>query len=450
MGVMTPPLLLLAGLWLLGHGASAATEKAPAADVYFRIKCVDSETRAGVPLVLLRTANYIDLYSDSAGNIAFYEPGLMGQVVWFAVMADGYNVSNAPDAPLLPYPSPYDSGVKLNTTQGATVVVELQRTQVAQRVFRLTGGGLYRDSVLTGHLEDIPDSVKPRALVDPRSGSLGQDSLQVVSYQNTVWWFFGDTACGHSARQTNCDNTGMYSVGARSCLPSGGGTCDLSQPPGLTFFGEGGSPKPMAPIEPLAENTWVSQFITVKDGDDELLFGKYFKNPSGRNGVMQWDAAKNQFNEVSEWPTGSMTIDGGHPIRLFSPADAADGENYAFLSSGFGGSGLPQTGVDVPITVSWSHSMLGPFVNASKVIDYTASGSSCYNPLQVPHLDADGGKTMFIACSYTAMWSNIDTNPNEWTSCLFGANGKQNCAPTAPRYEYNNIVQKVDVSLILP
>eukprot|EP01046_Picozoa_sp_COSAG06_P083871 COSAG06_NODE_30735_length_533_cov_0.963134_1_plen_121_part_10 len=61
---------LTVALLLLGT-ASLAAGAAP----YFRISVVDSQTGRGVPLVLLRTGDFVQQYSDSAGNIAFYEPG---------------------------------------------------------------------------------------------------------------------------------------------------------------------------------------------------------------------------------------------------------------------------------------------------------------------------------------------------------------------------------------
>ncbi len=61
---------LIAALWccLAVFARGAPSE-------YFHISCLDGETGNGVPLVLLRTGNYLQFYSDSAGNIAFYEPG---------------------------------------------------------------------------------------------------------------------------------------------------------------------------------------------------------------------------------------------------------------------------------------------------------------------------------------------------------------------------------------
>jgi hypothetical protein len=49
----------------------------------FMIKVVDAETGRGIPLVELMTTNNIKYYTDSAGNVAFDEPGLMNQSVFF-------------------------------------------------------------------------------------------------------------------------------------------------------------------------------------------------------------------------------------------------------------------------------------------------------------------------------------------------------------------------------
>ena len=59
---------------------------------YFHIEVVDEETGRGVPVIELRTVNGILHVSDSAGNIAFYEPGLMKTEVFFHVFGHGYAV----------------------------------------------------------------------------------------------------------------------------------------------------------------------------------------------------------------------------------------------------------------------------------------------------------------------------------------------------------------------
>src|SRR4051812_32327855 len=56
----------------------------------FEIKVVDQETGRGVPLVELETPNNIRLFTDSNGVVAFDEPGLMDQRVFFHVRSHGY------------------------------------------------------------------------------------------------------------------------------------------------------------------------------------------------------------------------------------------------------------------------------------------------------------------------------------------------------------------------
>ena len=58
---------------------------------YFKIKVIDSETERGVPLVELKTMSQVSYFTDSNGIIAFYEPGLMNQEVFFYINGQGYD-----------------------------------------------------------------------------------------------------------------------------------------------------------------------------------------------------------------------------------------------------------------------------------------------------------------------------------------------------------------------
>ena len=161
-------------------------EEAPPKSIYHAIRVVDRETGNGVPMTLVRTTNYLQFYTDSAGYVAFYEPGLMNQPVWFSVLVDGYVLAepsaNHGKRNMNQEAADYDLGVAIITAQNRTTVVELNRTQVAETLYRLTGGGLYRDAWLTGHYEDIPKgylldrgSGGNKGLIDPQTRSIGQD-----------------------------------------------------------------------------------------------------------------------------------------------------------------------------------------------------------------------------------------------------------------------------------
>ncbi|MFA7006853.1 MAG: hypothetical protein WC429_22620, partial [Verrucomicrobiia bacterium] len=57
---------------------------------YFQIQVVDEQASRGVPLVELETVNHLRFITDSAGRVAFGEPGLAGQTVFFHVRSHGY------------------------------------------------------------------------------------------------------------------------------------------------------------------------------------------------------------------------------------------------------------------------------------------------------------------------------------------------------------------------
>jgi hypothetical protein len=198
--------------FLLGLGIAAAVTAVP-----FRIDCRDIETGRGVPLVQLETSGYISYYSDSGGVVAFDEPGLLGLPVFFRVVSDGYiNSFNIPGSP--------QAGVLLTTKPGGQATVYLNRTQPAERLYRLTGGGLYRDTLLVGGTAPIKEPLLSSA------GVLGQDSLMAVVYSNKSFWFFGDTECPAGPRNTDCQNYGKFTTGA-TAVASG-----QSGPPSLQYF----------------------------------------------------------------------------------------------------------------------------------------------------------------------------------------------------------------------
>ena len=57
---------------------------------FFQIRVIDEETDRGVPLIELETVNNIRYVTDSSRIVAFYEPGLMHQTVFFSVSGHGY------------------------------------------------------------------------------------------------------------------------------------------------------------------------------------------------------------------------------------------------------------------------------------------------------------------------------------------------------------------------
>ena len=63
--------------------------------------------------------------------------------------------------------------------------MKLKRTNIAERIARTTGQGLYRDSELLGLPHALPN-------LNP-AGVMGQDSVQATPYRGKIFWLWGDT-----------------------------------------------------------------------------------------------------------------------------------------------------------------------------------------------------------------------------------------------------------------
>lgn len=143
---------------------------------YFKIQVVDEATGRGVPLVELRTVNEARFVTDNAGLVAFNEPGLMGRETFFHLSSPGY--SRAKDGF-------GNAGVRLTPRAGGEATVKVKREIIAERIGRVTGQGMYRDTELLGLPCPLPN-------LNP-AGVMGQDSVQAVVYRGKIFWLWGDT-----------------------------------------------------------------------------------------------------------------------------------------------------------------------------------------------------------------------------------------------------------------
>ncbi len=223
------------------------------ARVYFTIQVIDRQTGRGVPLVELRTTNSIRLFTDSNGIVAFLEPGLMDREVFFFVESHGYEV-------------PKDGfgyrGVRLRTTPGEEATVKIDRLNIAERLYRVTGQGIYRDSVLTGWPVPLKNPVLSGQV-------MGQDSVDNCIYHGRLFWFWGDTGrpsypLGHFAM-----------AGAVSDLPGRGGL-DPAIGVNLEYFvNKDGFSRPMSPLKEPGL-VWLDGFLVVKDHEGrERMLAKF-------------------------------------------------------------------------------------------------------------------------------------------------------------------------------
>jgi hypothetical protein len=188
--------LLLAGLLVCGAIAAA-----PTAEDYFAIEVVDEATGRGVPLVELRTVDNTLYLTDSAGVAAFFEPGQMDQKVFFHVTSHGYEF-------------PADGfgfhGVVLEVQRGGHAQIKIKRRNIAERLYRITGAGIYRDSVLVGRKPPLA-----RPLLSAQV--TGSDSVQMTPYRGRLFWIWGDT------NRPRYPLGNFHVPGATSRSPSDGG-----------------------------------------------------------------------------------------------------------------------------------------------------------------------------------------------------------------------------------
>lgn len=92
--------------------------------------------------------------------------------------------------------------------------------------------------------------------------------------------------------------------------------------------------------------------------------------------------------------------------------------------------------------------MTGPWGACTKVVSHKKTGTSCYNPLQLTFMDEHDGQVVYIACTFTSMWSaEAPGTPTTADSfgCQFDEYGGVDCAVAVPRYEYNNLVYRLDL-----
>jgi hypothetical protein len=265
-------------------------------DTPFRITVVDEKTGRGVPLVELETVHHVRYYTDSNGIVAFREPGLMDETVFFHVKSHGYE-----------YPADGFGirGKALKIEPGGSAVLKIKRLNVAERLYRVTGAGIYRDSVLTGKRVAIRAPVLNGRV-------FGSDSVVNAVYQGKIHWFWGDT-------NQPAYPLGNFNVpGATSRLPADGGL-DPETGIDLTYFvDEKGFAREMARM-PGDGPTWIGGLVVLTDkAGRERMFASYVKVRKQlevyARGLAEFHDDKQRFEKVLEFPLHAPIHPGGHPF----------------------------------------------------------------------------------------------------------------------------------------
>jgi hypothetical protein len=246
------------------------------AEPYFAIQVIDSMTGRGVPMVELETMDNQLHVTDSAGRIAFSEPGQMGVPVWFSMSSHGYE---------FPLDGFGMTGLRFTTQPGGHAVVKAKRLNIAERICRLTGPGIYRDSVLLGEKTPLAEPLGS-------GGVVGQDSVQAVVYRGRIFWLWGDTM------RLSYPLGNFRTACAWSELPDKGGL-PPAQGVNLHYFtGKDGFAKEMCPLEKKEGVVWLFGLCVVRDDAGEERLVAHYARRSGLTKVFEHGVAV--FNDTTE------------------------------------------------------------------------------------------------------------------------------------------------------
>ncbi|HUR45280.1 MAG TPA: hypothetical protein VMZ27_05315 [Candidatus Saccharimonadales bacterium] len=277
-----------------------------------RIQVVEKGSGWPVPLIELRTTHHERFVSDNAGIIAFDLPEMMHHETWFDVIGHGYGI-------------PRDGfgmrGVRLKPEPNKTLQVEVTRSNIAKRLGRLTGAGLFAESQKLGHELDWRES-----------GIVGSDSVQNAVYQGKMFWAWGDTVVAN------------YPLGIFDMTSA---TTDVQpfrsfEPPlrlQLKYFTDRhGTPRGVAPM-PGSGPTWITGYTSLPDKTGRLrLVGTYRKIRSHlevyQSGLCVWDDAKESFQQLKMLWTKSEDHPEQPPAPDGHPALFKDGEGKNWILFG--------------------------------------------------------------------------------------------------------------------
>jgi hypothetical protein len=258
------------------------TVAVPAATPFW-IRIIDQETGRGVPLVQLATPrDAIRFWTDSNGVAAIDDAALENRDVIFSIKSHGYE---------FPEQIPGEPASRVHVQAGNHAELKLHRVNIAERLYRITGAGIYRDSLLAG----LP---VPTAQPLLSGGVTGQDTNISVPYQDKLFWCYGDTfGLAGAVFSASC---------ATSQLPGKGG---LNPDVGvnLTYFVDAnGFSRNMLPL-PRPGLVWIEGLFTAKDETGrERLVATYTRQPglapATERGVAVFDDQAGRFRVLAQLP----------------------------------------------------------------------------------------------------------------------------------------------------
>ena len=274
--------------------------QARASHAPFELMAVDEQTGRGIPMVEFKTVNHQLFLTDSAGRVALQEPGWEGHTVFFHIRSHGYEV-------------PKDgfgmAGTRVEISAGGKAVVKLKRRNIAERLYRITGEGIYRDSILLGYEAPIPQPLLNAQVV-------GQDSVQPVLYKDRIYWFWGDTS------RLSYPLGNFRTTGATSPLPGLDSFDARSGVPLDYFTNKEGFTRQMCPFEEKEGIIWLDGVFTVEGEDEQPVMLAHYERLKGlgkflEHGICRWNDLKKHFEKVKALdPNDKWRTPHGQPLKV--------------------------------------------------------------------------------------------------------------------------------------
>lgn len=427
-----------------------------AAGTGFSIVVKDATSDRPVPLVELRTTNEVRYYSDNLGVVTIDDPELIGEEVFFHVKSHGYEF-------------PEDGfgmrGTRITLVPGGKTELKVTRINIAERMYRVTGGGRFGHSLKAGL--EIPEFRQGL-----RAGVLGCDSVLNAVYKGRLMWIWGDT------NRLSYPLGNFHATGATSELPG-----DPEKGIDLHYFENGeGFVQPMAKM-PGEGPTWLTGLTVLRDKDGKEHLGALYQKVRGylelyETGLCEFDDEAGTFQKRFTFAAGEKPSPVGHPL----PYEDENGENWILYADPLPTMKIPATfeawldpsqyqtveaksnfvdpeGNKVTPhrgSITWNEyrkqwimifcetkpgekntgnsrlgeiwyaeatSPFGPWESCVKIV--THDRYSFYNPKQHPYFAGENGKIIYFEGTYTATFSKAPV-------------------PT-PEYDYNQILYRLDL-----
>jgi hypothetical protein len=258
----------------------------------FRLRVYDEATKRGVPLVEVQALTNQKWFTDSNGLVAIDDPVLMNRTAFFYIKSHGYEFKKDGFG---------FAGARVELKPGGKIDLPIKRINIAERLYRITGGGIYRHTVALGEKPPIKQPLLNAQV-------LGSDSVQTVPYKGRLYWFWGDT------QRVSYPLGNFNTPGAVSLLPGKGGL-DPDVGVDLEYFADKDGFAKGAARMPGDGPTWTTGLLKLRDSaGQERMFAGYTKIrnmlDAYERGLMEWDDSAIEFRKSATF----KKVDGVFPV----------------------------------------------------------------------------------------------------------------------------------------